>query len=236
MAFRLGMVVVMHGVEQEAELVQTEHAIGSKMEGVPSISTCCLSNPACLARMRMGEAVCAQCFANSLLSIRNGLKLTTTRNYHILNTSVIKKAPMIKWTRKMLQINHTRIVRIESFGDVASVQQAINYIRIAQANPDCNFAAWTKNLWFWVQAFRKVGKPKNLTLVFSSLRINEISAIPEWAREWVDHRFTVFTKEFLDAHGMCSNCAGISCASCQKCYRNDTDFDIIEILRPKKKG
>ena len=236
MAFRLGTVVLYHGAaaETEVELYQTEHS--GKMEFVPSISTNCLLNEFCLARMRNGEAVCSQCFSNSLLSFRKGLKLTTSRNFYILNTSEIKKAPIIRWTRKMLQFNHTRIVRIESFGEAASVQQCINYIRIVEANPDCSFAAWTKNLNFWVRAFELAGKPSNLTLVFSSLRINEFSEIPEWARKWVNHRFTVFTKEFLEAHGMCSNCAGISCAQCRKCYRKDTDFDIIEILRTKKKA
>ena len=235
MAYRLATVVLYHGAanESEVELYQTEHA--GKLENVPSISTCCLLNPACLARMMNGAAVCSQCFSNSLLSFRKGLKLTTSKNFYILNGTEIKNAPRIKWTKKMLQVNHTRIVRIESFGDVASVQQAINYIRIIQANPDCNFGVWTKNLNFWVQAFRKVGKPKNMTLVFSSLELNKFSEIPEWARPWVDHRFTVFTKEWLTEHGMCSNCAGISCAMCQRCYRKDTEFDIIEILRPKKK-
>lgn len=235
MAFRLATVVLYHGVteETEVEIYQTEHE--GKMANVPSISTCCLLNPACLARMMNGEAVCAQCFSNSLLSFRKGLKLTTSKNFDILNRTEIKKAPKIHWTRKAIQINRSRIVRIESFGDVASVQQAINYIRIIQANPDCHFGVWTKNLWFWVQAFKKVGKPKNMTLVFSSLKLNEFDEVPEWARPWVDHRFTVFTKEFLEAHRMRSNCAGISCATCKRCYRKDTDFDIIEILRPKKK-
>ena len=181
--------------------------------------------------MRNNEAVCSRCFSAALQNIRPGLRLTTSENYVTLNTAEIEEAPLVKWTPKMLKTNPDRLVRIESFGDVGSVRQAINYIKIAKANPNCRFAAWTKNLKFWVEAFKLVGKPLNLKLVFSSLRINYPDMIPEWALSWVDHRFTVYTREFLAAHGIESNCAGISCASCQRCYRGDTEFDIIEILR-----
>lgn len=228
MAYRLAMTMADGSA---AELIQTEHDCRSKMAGIPSFSTCCLMNPACIARMKNGESVCAHCFSAALQKIRNALKLTTTLNYIILNEQEIKIGPKIKWTKKALEINPDKLARIESFGDVASVRQAINYIKVVQANPDCKFAAWTKNLNFWVKAFEKVGKPENMTLVFSSLRINEFSEIPDWAIDWVDHRFTVFTKEFLDASGLKSNCAGISCAQCKRCYLKGTAFDILEILR-----
>lgn len=228
MAYRLKMKMA-DGTE--GTLIQTEHSWKSKMAGIVSFSTCCLLNLFCMARMLMGEAVCSHCFSAALQKIRKGLKLTTAQNYITLNEKDIKIGPKVKWTRKALEINPDKLVRIESFGDVASVRQAINYIRVVLANPDCQFAAWTKNLNFWVKAFEKVGKPANMTLVFSSLRINEVDEIPEWALKWVDHRFTVYTKEFLDAHGIKSNCAGISCATCKRCYMKGGAFDIIEILR-----
>lgn len=228
MAFRLNMIMA-DGTN--AELIQTEHSETSKMAGIPSFSTCCLLNPACLKRMMDGLSVCAHCFSNALLKIRSGLKRTTSQNFTVLNRQEILEAAKVKWTKKMLELNPDKLTRIESFGDVASVLQAINYIRIAQANPDCRFAAWTKNLNFWVKAFKKVGKPRNLTLVYSSVELNKPDVIPEWAKEWVDHRFTVYTAEFLAEHGIVSNCAGVSCATCKRCYYNGTAFDIIELLR-----
>ena len=228
MAYRLKMVMA-DGTTNE--LIQTEHDPKSKMAGIPSFSTCCLLNPACLKRMLDGLSVCAHCFSAALQKIRVGLKRTTSANYVVLNSQDIKTAPKVKWTRKALEINPGKLTRIESFGDVGSVRQARNYLKIVKANPDCRFAAWTKNLNFWVQAFKKDGKPFNLTLVFSSLNVNQPDAIPEWALEWVDHRFTVYTKEWLEAHGVKSNCAGISCATCQLCYHRGTAFDILEILR-----
>lgn len=228
MAFRLNMTMADGTTET---LVQTEHDTKSKMGGIPSISTCCLLNPACIARMMNGEAVCSHCFSAALQRIRTGLKLTTSQNYYILNKQRIKDAPQIHWTAKAIKLNPDKLVRIESFGDVASTLQAINYLLIVIANPDCKFAAWTKNLRYWVEAFKLMGKPENLTLVFSSLNINRADFIPDWARPYVDHRFTVYTAEWLEAHGIKSNCAGISCAGCQKCYHRGTAFDIIEILR-----
>ena len=228
MAYRLAMTMA-NGTT--AELIQTEHDCKSKMAGLPSFSTCCLMNPRCVARMLNGEAVCAHCFSCALQKIRPGLKLTTGQNFATLNATEIETAPKVKWTPKALRINPDRLTRIESFGDVASVLQAINYIRIMKANPDCRFGAWTKNLDLWVEALKQEGKPENMTLVFSSLRINMPDAIPHWALPYVDHRFTVYTKEWLLAHGVKSNCAGISCATCKRCYRKDTEFDIMEILR-----
>ena len=228
MAYRLNMVM---NPNTPAILIQTEHDIRSKMGGIPSFSTCCLMNKACLARMQKGFSVCAHCFSAALQKIRKGLKLTTTENFIILNSAEILIAPKVKWTRKALAINPDKLTRIESFGDVDSVLQAVNYIKIVKANPDCLFAAWTKNLAFWVKAFEKEGKPENMTLVFSSLQINMPDIVPDWARKWVDHRFTVYTKEWLLAHGVESNCAGISCAQCQRCYHKGGAFDILEILR-----
>lgn len=228
MAYRLAMTMA-NGTT--AELIQTEHDCKSKMAGLPSFSTCCLMNPRCVARMLNGEAVCAHCFSCALQKIRPTLKLTTGQNFATLNATEIETAPKVKWTPKALRINPDRLTRIESFGDVASVLQAINYIRIMKANPDCRFGAWTKNLDLWVEALKQEGKPENMTLVFSSLRVNMPDAIPHWALPYVDHRFTVYTKEWLLAHGVKSNCAGISCATCKRCYRKDTEFDILEILR-----
>ena len=213
------------------EIVQTEHAKTSKMAGIPSFSTSCVMNPICQARIRDGHSVCAHCYADHILKFRKGTRDTTAANYVVLTTEKLLRAPTICWTADALRRNPDKLARIESFGDVASVQQAANYIRIVKANPDARFAAWTKNLKLWVTAFELEGKPENLTMVFSSMEVSKPDAIPDWAMKWVDHRFTVYTREFLEAHGIKSNCAGISCATCQRCYYKDTAFDIMEILR-----
>ena len=214
-----------------ATLVQTEHDWKTKMAGIPSFSTCCLLNPACIARMRNGESVCAHCFSAAIQKFRQGVKLTTSQNYVTLNSQEIAVAPKVHWTENALKINPHKLSRIESWGDVASVLQALNYIKLVYENPDCRWAAWSKNTWFWVQAFRKVGKPKNLKFIKSSLRVNEIEPLKDWEIPWVDRRFTVCTKEWLDANGLKSNCAGIRCVTCEDCYCGAAEFDALEILR-----
>ena len=47
--------------------VHVSDYMSGKMEGIPSISTSCLENPICRARMENGESVCSHCFAAATL-------------------------------------------------------------------------------------------------------------------------------------------------------------------------
>lgn len=218
----------------ENGLTQTEHE--GKMEHVPSISTCCKCNKYCQARIKNGESVCAHCYADSMLGYRKNLVETTTRNHEILSDHLFKRKELrnlkIKWTKKALEGNPKRIVRFEAFGDVDNVTQARNYIRIAKVNRDCNFAVWSKNSGIWARAFLLERKPLNLKFVLSSLRVNKREKIGPLIAPFVDHVFTVYSKDYRDANGIETNCAGVSCAQCGRCYRkNKNDFYVNELLR-----
>ena len=201
-----------------------------KMEGIPSISTSCLVNPICKARMENGESVCAHCFAAATLSRYTACGQHAENNFHLLNAEVL---PL----EMLPRFRNVAIVRIESFGDVASVEQVINYINIAKVNPYITFAAWTKNAWLWNEAIEKVGKPENLSLVYSSFRLNT----PAEAKEYFtkdgannfDHVFTVYDKPTCSFYGEgFVNCGARDCASCRRCYlKNAEEFNVREQLK-----
>lgn len=204
--------------------------MSGKMSGIPSISTSCLDNPICRKRMQDGESICVHCFAAALLECRKNVREGVKRNFDLLNTEVL---PLDLLPR----FRNVSIVRIESFGDVASVTQVINYINIVKVNPLVTFAAWTKNASLWNEAIKQVGKPENLSLVYSSFKLNKPASPCEYfTKDGVnhfDHIFTVFDKKTCDFYGDgFVNCGARDCASCRRCYRKDNqDFNVIEQLK-----
>ena len=123
------------------------------------------------------------------------------------------------------------IARIESFGDVANVTQARNYIRIIRAHRWIQFGIWSKNHEIWLEAFEKDGKPRNCTYVLSSRNVNQVADVSEEMRKYVDHVFTVWDPANYTYAGTKSECAGLNCAKCQKCYRKGGSYWIDEKLR-----
>ena len=197
--------------------VHVSDSMSGKMTGIPSISTSCLCNPICIQRMKDGNSVCSHCFAEATLSRYKDCGKAMESNYNLLNDSVlpIEYLPVF---------GNVQIARIESFGDIASVTQAINYANICKVNPSVRFAWWTKNASILKKAFDIVGKPENVVIIESAPLLNkEIKK----SNEYIDKTFTVFSKE----DGNCINCGSRKCFSCQVCYRKDTTDNIHELLK-----
>ncbi len=215
------------------------HASGknnSKLDGGASVSTEVHDNMYCIARMKMAaeeiarqgwtNIICASCYAESMQRQYGGLSNRNRLNGYILRNVLIPKKV---W--KHLNIGNALFFRVQSFGDVENVTEARNLLRMCPGHIPC--AIWSKNAGIWAEAFRLEGsKPKNVTFVWSSLRINAIEEIPECIREYVDHRFTVFSPEYLAKHPEIEiNCGGRSCKSCLVCYKKNNVFDIYEELK-----
>lgn len=207
------------------KLHTTTHSKKHKMEGIQSISTSVLDNPICQKRREVPDSVCAKCYANHLCRYRKSLQTCLSRNFSILNDHLFDEREALR-----CQFD-TRYGRIESFGDVASVTQARNYIRIIRANPETDFGIWSKNAGIWREAFELDGKPVNTTFVLSSCKVNEVDIVPDGMREYVDHVFTVWSPDRYIFAGTPSECAGIQCKTCLKCYKKHTPFEINERLR-----
>lgn len=212
-------------IMEELHIVQmvkvTQHSSGSKMEGFVSVNSSALVNPICNARRTVKGSVCEKCYAKNLLNLRKGLADNTATNGRILQEYLLSE---YAWS--FLPVN-TLYARIESFGDVANVTQARNYIRIIKAHPMTTWGIWSKNADIWAEAFKLEGKPTNCTYVHSSMMIGIIDSIPDCISEYTDHVFTVFPRKTVQP----INCGGTHCMTCLKCYHKGTDFDISERLK-----
>lgn len=206
----------------------TNHSDGTKMAGIQSIGTTSLVNPICRKRKEACDGICAHCYADSLCKMRKSLNVHLVENYEKLTCRLLTptEAAAVPVT--------SMIARIESFGDVANVTQARNYIRIIRAHKWIHFGIWSKNCGIWHAAFKKEGKPRNCTYVHSSMNVNCPENIVQSMEKYVDHVFTVWSKdqyaEIIQQHPQ-TECAGLSCAQCQKCYRKGGSYYINERLR-----
>lgn len=206
---------------RNASPVWVSDDMSGKMQGIPSISTSCLVNPFCIARMKNGESVCAHCFAETQQKRYTESRLHSIANYELLNGELLPVEAL------PLFVN-VRYVRIESFGDVGSVTHAANYLRIVEANPKTTFAWWTKNNNLVIRAIEILGhKPKNLLLVASSVKLNKAAQLPRY----FDKVFTVYDAETITAEGISINCGSRSCATCGRCYSKRTGAEVNEKLK-----
>ena len=196
-----------------------------KMSGVCSLSTSCKDNITCINRVKQGDSVCAKCFAMNQLSRWASMRPCLKKNLDILTSR--------KLTLKEIPIIYTpsNLFRFESFGDCMNETQAINYLLIAKNNPSVNFAAWTKNTAFYIKACEKIGKPSNLQLIKSSVKINEVDKLADSEKPFFNKVFTVYSKDFIENHNVKINCGAKSCATCRRCYEDRKTVYISEILK-----
>ena len=197
--------------------------MSGKMLGIPSTSTACVCNPICIERMKNGLSICAHCFAEATVNHYPGLRENTISNYHLLTEQVL---PLDMLPR--FDVNKSDIVRIESFGDVANITQAINYANMCKVNPEIRFAWWSKNMKIIEKAFEITGKPDNVVMIESSPLLNTPVKPSSWI---VDKVFTVFDKQTIAEKNIRINCGARCCKTCQRCYYKNTDAVINEQLK-----
>ena len=235
-------------------ITMTEHSPKSKMADKHSLSTSVALNDFCQARQCLkcredgAEPVCPYCFAEGINNARPTVKYATARNSMILWQNEIPAGVWQRTWAKEFASWHQPDFRIQSLGDARTVTESENYIRLEEAFDHIIFTEWSKNWRIWYQAFEHLGKPKNSRYIHSSLYLNHFDPIPTAMWPYVDFRFTVFTKEYLERHPeINANCCtldtkGRQCRrDCNDCYAEDPtkcEFDRIEIVRgySKKKG
>ena len=194
-----------------------------KMSGMASISTACICNTHCLEHRNVEGSICQGCFAErSFRMYGDTFEECFVRNYRILTS--------VEIPQELMPILNYSVFRIESFGDIENETQAKNYLNLINANPYVQFGWWTKNYPIVKRVFDKYGKPKNLSLVYSSLMMNRPVSLANVGK-YADKIFTVYTKEFIKENNVDINCGGKQCITCQLCYRDNETF----YIREKKK-
>ena len=170
---------------------ETNHS--GKLKGMKSIGTCCANNKFCLARQKDKDGVCCHCYANTYMKMRKALK------DHLIGNGEILKSKILQGSE--IPVTNDLIYRFEAFGDIENETQLINYVNICNRNPYTAFGLWTKNYAICDRVFNKKGiaKPDNLSLIVSSLKMNEAIKL-DMERYWfVDHIFTVYDKNYIKA-------------------------------------
>jgi len=197
--------------------------MSGKMENIPSISTSCLRNKFCEARRKDGNSICAHCFAAATLNMRETVGENTEINFDLLTSEILPD--------DLLPVFHAgvEIARFESFGDIANIIQAVNYINIARKNPHVTFGWWTKNTAIVTAAFDKYSKPDNIVMIQSARFLNQ-SETP--VNAYFDKVFTVYTPAFIADHNVSVNCGARDCDTCRRCYNvNNTETTVNEVLK-----
>ena len=189
-----------------------------KMEEMISLSTSVLKNPYCQARQRIPGSICEKCYSEAMHNMYSDLSRCTEKNTEVLTSIEI---PVNEWPKV-----NASVFRLEAFGDLNNETQIINYFNFARNNPHTTFSLWTKNPWIVnnaIQAGHK--KPKNMIIILSSLFLNKPAADKMLIRyPFVDKVFTVYND------GTPSNCAGLNCNACRRCYSKRTTKEIREHL------
>ena len=204
--------------------------MSGKMEGIPAISTSCLLNPFCRARAKDPNSICAHCYSEGTINRYSELSRHLEEN-----TELLKKIIPAGWLPRFKKT--VGIVRFEAFGDLLNVEHAINYFRIAAANPHVQFALWTKNKGIIRRAVESVhnpvGKPANIELVYSANKVNGPEPLPLY----FDKVFVVWESEkkcLEDGyHGI--NCGARACGDCGICYL-DKEIALINELKKNRGG
>lgn len=174
--------------------------------------------------------VCGACYAAALEA---GRETVEARNY--LRQLIMSSVKFSVSDLKALPLA-SNLVRFNSDGDEENTTQAINHFRLCKANPGKRFALWFKNLPAVRAAIQAEGKPRNLTLIYSSCRVNEERADLLERYPWIDYTFTVYADKASTLEAIASGaaeCNGRKCKDCGfKCYtRGWKRGNIAEYLR-----
>ena len=124
--------------------------------------------------------------------------------------------------------------RLESFGDIINATHLQNYVNLVKKNNHCMFCLFTKNYTVVFNYFKTHKQPKNLSIVISSLLLNETFDVSRISDLHLTNLkiFTVYTKAYANKHGVIINCGKNRCIDCRRCYtKNKTPIYVSELLK-----
>lgn len=200
-----------------------------KMSGMISLSTSSTCNAQCQKNAQVEGSICQHCYSESMQKMYKGLKEKLVENAKILTAKVVDTVPFL----------NNAYDRFEAFGDLANEIQFENYVNICKANPQTNFALWTKNPSI-VDRYLKGDpsrKPSNLNIGVSSMFMNKLIRFEKY-EYFTDFYFTVYSLDYIKDHPEIKiNCGGRLCMKCLRCYKPHTGEPMIvnELLKSDQK-
>lgn len=206
----------------------------NKIEGASSCDSSCNGCGFCEKMREAAEKdptmICAYCY-----DAAQEARWVNTENRHKLNMLIMMSVDFEE--DELVIINVTEITRVNSSGDCPNTTYARNMFRIAKVNAEDHFTFWAKNHAPVQQACRELGKPANMILIKSSIRIGIVDELPEF----FDYVFTVYMTEedtLAAIRDGANPCNGKKCKDCGwKCYygTHTGNTNIAEKLRAPKK-
>lgn len=189
----------------------TKHT--GKMEGMTSISTNCQNNAFCAKMAKIEGTICQKCYAQRQMQTYPASRKKYSEATDDLTNRVMSVAELPIFD------NSVNVVRIEAFGELNNVTQAINYINIIRKNPFINFGWWTKRPELIARALKalSIDIPDNVNVIYSNPYIDTMPKIRRYS--FIRGYFTVWsTAEKAFEHGQLINCGSRKCKNCLNCY------------------
>ena len=208
------------------KLLSVSQGLTGKMTGMPAITSSMLCNEYCERLRSISGTVCEKCYTLKYLQSRPNVEKCYADNTELLTKSIIPihRLPFI----------NAAMCRLESFGDIINATHLQNYINIIKKNSHCMFSLFTKNYTVVFNYFKTHKQPKNLSIVISSLLINQpfdVSYLADTNLKNVKI-FTVYSKLYAKGNDVIINCGKNRCIDCQRCYKpNKTPIYVSEILK-----
>ena len=214
-----------YAILQNCKLLSVSQGLTGKMTGMPAITSSMLCNEHCQKLSNIIGTVCEKCYTMKYLKSRPAVEKCYAENTELLTSSVIpiKQLPFINAT----------MCRLETFGDIVNATHLQNYINLIKKNNHCMFALFTKNYTVVFDYFKTHKQPKNLSLVISSLLLDEPFGL-EFLPEYLTNVkiFTVYSKPFAKGNNVTINCGKNRCVDCRRCYtKNKNPIFISELLK-----
>lgn len=214
-----------YAILQNFKLLSVSQGLTGKMTGMPAITTSMLCNAHCQKLSNIIGTVCEKCYTMKYLKSRPAVEKCYAENTDLLTTSII---PI-----KQLPFINAAMCRLETFGDIVNTTHLQNYVNLIKKNNHCMFSLFTKNYTVVFDYFKTHKQPKNLSIVISSLIINEpfeLEFIPDYLTNV--KIFTVYSKPFAKGNNVAINCGKNRCVDCRRCYtKNKNPIYISEILK-----
>ena len=193
---------------------------------MPAITSSTLCNEYCAKLRAIPGTVCEKCYTLKYLQSRPSVAQRYRENTELLSGGII---PI-----HQLPFINAAMCRLETFGDITNTTHLQNYINLIKKNSHCMFSLFTKNYTVVFDYFKTHKQPKNLSIVISSLLLNQpfdVAHIADIPLKNVKI-FTVYTKAYEKGNNVIINCGKTRCIDCRRCYKtNKTPVYIAEILK-----
>jgi hypothetical protein len=143
-----------------------------------------------------------------LKSYRKNMQASLQRNSDLLSDRVLDQSELPTILDAFFRIN--------AHGELINATHLENICLIAEHNPHCNVAVWTKRKDIVSRTFANRAKPSNLILIWSNPKVDAVVYDPP------KHFDRVFNNVSYEHKPDEQNCTGQKCRDCLLCYKLDT--------------